>query len=184
MTILTERNTVDQKHSGRVNGLFSKDTMPMAWRGTSGLIADSIERSCLKHVHEVFDSITQPQVIECEANPSFAEMPSMETMTQYALDHLSRDYDKGFFLTIESASIDKHSHEREACGSIGEIKQLEEALAVAMDYTSDNPNTLIIMTADHSQGAEIVAYPPYTPFYPFVCSVRERWLVLRRPRAV
>ena len=104
-------------------------------------------------------SITQPDIIECEANPSFAEMPSMETMTRYALDHLSRDNDKGFFLTIESASIDKKSHERDACGSIGEIKQLEEALAVAMDYAAENPNTLVMVTADHSQAAQIIPDP-------------------------
>jgi alkaline phosphatase len=104
-------------------------------------------------------SITQPDIIECEANPSFAEMPSMETMTRYALDHLSRDNNKGFFLTIESASIDKKSHERDACGSIGEIKQLEEALAVAMDYAAENPSTLVMVTADHSQAAQIIPDP-------------------------
>ena len=159
VTILTERNTMDQQHSGRVIGLFSEDTMPVAWRGANGRIAESIERSWLNHIHEMIGSITQPEVIECEANPSFEEMPSMKTMTRYALDHLSRDNDKGFFLTIESASIDKKSHERDACGAIGEIKQLEEALAVAMEYESDNPNTLIIVTADHSQAAQIVPDP-------------------------
>ena len=159
VTILTERNTMDHQNSGRVIGLFSEDTMPVAWRGANGRIAESIERSWLNHIHEMIGSITQPEVIECEANPSFEEMPSMKTMTRYALDHLSRDNDKGFFLTIESASIDKKSHERDACGAIGEIKQLEEALAVAMEYESDNPNTLIMVTADHSQAAQIVPDP-------------------------
>ena len=159
VTILTERNALDQQYSGRVIGLFSEDTMPVAWRGTNGRIAESIERSWLNHIHEMIGSITQPEVIECEANPSFAEMPTMKAMTRYALDHLSRDNDKGFFLTIESASIDKKSHERDACGSIGEIKQLEETLAVAMDYAGENPNTLIMVTADHSQAAQIVPDP-------------------------
>jgi len=159
VTILTERSELNQQLSGRVIGLFSEDTMPVAWRGTNGRIAESIERSWLNHLHEMIGSITQPEIIECEANPSFAEMPSMETMTRYALDHLSRDNDKGFFLTIESASIDKKSHERDACGSIGEIKQLEEALAAAMEYASNNPNTLIMVTADHSQAAQIVPDP-------------------------
>ena len=158
-TILSERDALKQQHSGRVIGLFSEDTMPVAWRGTDGRIAEAIERSWLNYIYQMIGSITQPDIIECEANPSFAEMPSMETMTRYALDHLSRDNDKGFFLTIESASIDKKSHERDACGSIGEIKQLEEALAVAMEYAAENPNTLVMVTADHSQAAQIIPDP-------------------------
>lgn len=158
--------------------------MPVAWRGTNGRIAESIERSWLNHIHEMIGSITQPEVIECEANPSFAEMPTMKAMTRYALDHLSRDNDKGFFLTIESASIDKKSHERDACGSIGEIKQLEEALAVAMDYASENPNTLIMVTADHSQAAQIVPDPTLYTSLPIPVFSPGKWRVLRPPRAV
>ena len=174
VTILTERDALEQQHAGRVIGLFSEDTMPVAWRGTNGRIAESIERSWLNHLHEMIGSVTQPEIIECEANPSFAEMPSMEMMTRYALDHLSRDNDKGFFLTIESASIDKKSHERDACGSIGEIKQLEEALAAAMEYASDNPNTPAMVTADHSQvPPRLCRTQPCTPLYPSLFSVRE-----------
>ncbi len=159
VTLLTDVDALEQQHAGRVIGLFADDTMPVAWRGTDGRIAESIERSWLNYIHQMIGSITQPDIIKCEPNPGFTGMPTMEMMTRYALDHLSRDNDKGFFLTIESASIDKRSHERDACGSIGEIKQLEEALAVAMDYAAENPKTLIMVTADHSQAAQIVPDP-------------------------
>ena len=159
VTLLTDADALEQQHAGRVIGLFADDTMPVAWRGTDGRIAESIERSWLNYIHQMIGSITQPDIIKCEPNPGFTGMPTMEMMTRYALDHLSRDNDKGFFLTIESASIDKRSHERDACGSIGEIKQLEEALAVAMDYAAENPKTLIMVTADHSQAAQIVPDP-------------------------
>ncbi|MGB1350749.1 MAG: alkaline phosphatase [Luminiphilus sp.] len=159
VTLLTDVDALEQQHAGRVIGLFADDTMPVAWRGTDGRIAESIERSWLNYIHQMIGSITQPDIIKCEPNPGFTGMPTMGMMTRYALDHLSRDNDKGFFLTIESASIDKRSHERDACGSIGEIKQLEEALAVAMDYAAENPKTLIMVTADHSQAAQIVPDP-------------------------
>ncbi len=159
VTLLTDVDALEQQHAGRVIGLFADDTMPVAWRGTDGRIAESIERSWLNYIHQMIGSIKQPDIIKCEPNPGFTGMPTMEMMTRYALDHLSRDNDKGFFLTIESASIDKRSHERDACGSIGEIKQLEEALAVAMDYAAENPKTLIMVTADHSQAAQIVPDP-------------------------
>lgn len=60
---------------------------------------------------------------------------------------------------VESASIDKQSHRRNPCGSIGEIAQLEEALDVALNYAEKHPETLVIVTADHAQAAQIVPEP-------------------------
>ena len=42
---------------------------------------------------------------------------------------------------IESASIDKQAHERKPCGSIGELEQLEEALASALAFAETHPHT-------------------------------------------
>ena len=60
---------------------------------------------------------------------------------------------------IESASIDKQSHARKACGSIGELAQLEEALQSALVFAEHHPNTLILVTADHSHTLTISGYP-------------------------
>ncbi len=57
---------------------------------------------------------------------------------------------------IESASIDKQSHVRRPCGHIGELAQLDEALRVSLDYAAEHPETLILVTADHSHAAQIV----------------------------
>jgi alkaline phosphatase len=77
-------------------------------------------------------------------------------MTEAALARLSRDNGRGFFLMVESASIDKQSHERKPCGSIGEVEQLDEALAGALAYAGSHPHTLVLVTADHSQAAQLV----------------------------
>lgn len=159
VTLLSQREQLAEPYSGRVIGLFSEDTMPVKWQGTDGRTAETIERSWLNRIHQMIGSVTQPEVVKCGANPDFAAMPSLEAMTRYAVDHLSRDNDKGFFLTIESASIDKRAHERDPCGSIGEIAQLEAALGVVMEYAEDHPETLIIVTADHAQAAQIVPDP-------------------------
>ena len=159
VTFLTQAEQLSSHHFGRVIGLFSEDTMPVKWQGTDGRTAETIERSWLNLVHQMIGSVTQPEVVKCVANPDFAVMPSLEAMTRYAVDHLSRDNDKGFFLTIESASIDKRAHDRDPCGSIGEVAQLEDALGVVMEYAEAHPETLIIVTADHSQAAQIVPDP-------------------------
>ena len=158
-TVLTRKDELDERFTGRVIGLFAEDTMPVKWQGSNGRSAEDIERSWLNLAHEMIGSITQPDTIACVDNPSFAAMPPLETMTRFAIDHLSRDNEKGFFLTIESASIDKQSHVRDPCGSIGEIEQLELALSVVNEYAARNSDTLIIVTADHAQAAQIVPDP-------------------------
>ena len=158
-TVLTRKDQLGDRYAGRVVGLFAEDTMPVKWQGSNGRSAEDIERSWLNLAHEMIGSITQPDTIACVDNPSFEAMPPLESMTRFAIDHLSRDNEKGFFLTIESASIDKQSHVRDPCGSIGEIEQLEQALSVVNDYAARNPDTLVIVTADHAQAAQIVPDP-------------------------
>ncbi|MBE9537467.1 MAG: alkaline phosphatase, partial [Proteobacteria bacterium] len=62
----------------------------------------------------------------------------------------------GFFLMVESASIDKQSHLRRPCGHIGEVLQLDEAVESALAFSKNNQNTLILVVADHGQAAQLV----------------------------
>ena len=158
-TVLTSAAQLNGNYTGRVIGLFSEDTMPVQWQGSDGRSAEDIERSWLNLAHEMVGSITPPETIACVDNPAFEEMPSLDEMTRFAINHLNQENEKGFFLTIESASIDKKSHVRDPCGSIGEIAQLEQALAAALEHAAGNPETLIIVTADHAQAAQIVPDP-------------------------
>ena len=90
-------------------------------------------------MHPYLGDVTLPEPMHCEPNPAFANVPSLKQMTDAALRHLAHDNDRGFFLMIESASIDKQSHERKPCGSIGEVEQLEEALASALAFAEATP---------------------------------------------
>ena len=159
VTVLTSATELDSAYDGRVIGLFSDDTMPVKWQGSDGRSAEDIERSWLNLAYEMMGSITAPETIACVDNPAFAAMPTLDAMTRFAINHLNQESEKGFFLTIESASIDKKSHVRDPCGSIGEIAQLEQALAAALEYAESHPDTLIMVTADHAQAAQIVPDP-------------------------
>jgi len=159
----------------KIIGVFTDSTMPTRWQGTDGRIAEKVETSLLNKVYVMLGSATLPEPMSCEANPEYADTPSLQSMTAAAIKHLdSRKGDKGFFLMVESASIDKQSHKRNPCGSIGELEQLNEALKIALDYAAKTPNTLILVTADHGQAAQIipdeslfvkVGIPAYTPGY-------------------
>jgi len=74
-------------------------------------------------------------------------------MARAALEHLDGG---SFVLMIESASIDKQSHVRRPCGQIGELKQLDDTLKLVLEYAAAHPETLVLVTADHSQAAQLV----------------------------
>jgi alkaline phosphatase len=82
--------------------------------------------------------------------------PSLAAMTDKAIELLDDDRD-GFFLQVESASIDKRDHAADLCGQIGETLQLDQALKVALAYQRKHPDTLVIQTADHAQTSQLVA---------------------------
>jgi alkaline phosphatase len=150
----------------RLLGVFDEETLPVRWRGTDGRTAEAAETSWLNQISDYLGEAKEPMPIACEANPDYGNTPSVAAMTEAALRHLSKDNAQGFFLMVESASIDKQSHKRDPCGSIGEIAQLEEALALATTFSEAHPDTLIIVTADHAQAAQILPEPSLYDKYP------------------
>jgi alkaline phosphatase len=91
----------------------------------------------------------------CKENNRPANEPSLPAMTSKALDLLEEDED-GFVLQVEGASIDKRDHAADACGQIGELLAFDDAVGVALEFQRDNPDTLVIVTADHAHTSQIV----------------------------
>ena len=170
--LVSNATELDGSGAGKLLGLFSPSTMPVMWRGQDDQAAEKPDPSFLNRIHSMLGSVTYPEPMDCESNPEYIDIPSISLMTQTALDRLTEEDERNFFLMVESASIDKQSHQRKACGSIGELKQLDESLAVAMKFAESHPDTLILVTADHGQAAQLVPertlysgipVPVYTP---------------------
>ena len=146
-------------------GLFADENLEVQWRGSDGRIAEATKTSWLHHVSDYLGKIHEPAPMYCEPNPAFGDTPSLATMTGTALSLLSHNNGQGFFLMVESASIDKQSHKRNPCGSIGEIAQLEAALTAALEFAARNEDTVVLVTADHAQAAQILPEPsPYSGY--------------------
>jgi alkaline phosphatase len=99
---------------------------------------------------------------QCAPEPTFALVPSLKAMTDKAIQLLSTSRPgrtNGFFLQIESASIDKRDHAADACGQIGETAQMNEAVASALAFAKREGNTLVLVTADHAHTSQIVDDP-------------------------
>lgn len=86
--------------------------------------------------------------------------PTLAEMTDKAISLL--DNDKGFFLQVESALVDKQEHASDICGAIGDVLELDSALKVAQAYQAKHPDTLIIVTGDHAHSTQIVGNGPST----------------------
>jgi alkaline phosphatase len=131
---------------GKVLGLFAPSTMPVQWRGAGGAQAQRVQR-------DESGRVALPEPFACEPDPAFGATPTLVDMTRAALRHLDG---RSFVLMVESASIDKQSHARRPCGQIGELKQLDDAVRVVLEYARAHPETLVLVTADHSQAAQLV----------------------------
>jgi len=88
---------------------------------------------------------------------NFPDQPGMADMTLAALEVLSQDED-GFFLFVESASIDKQLHPMDFERSIANMIEFDIAIQATMDYLEENgmmEDTLLVFTADHGHSFDV-----------------------------
>ena len=78
---------------------------------------------------------------------------SLKQITEAAIDVLTRDNKKGFFLMLEGGRIDWAGHDNDGAAVIKEVIDMDEAVQVALDFYRKHPKeTLIVITADHETG--------------------------------
>ena len=83
--------------------------------------------------------------------------PSLAQMTKLAVNILSRNSD-GYFLLVEGGRIDHGHHDNNAYRALTDGIAFADAVEVADKMTNQN-DTLIIVTADHSHTFNFSGYP-------------------------
>ncbi|PIR25948.1 MAG: hypothetical protein COX62_08780 [Deltaproteobacteria bacterium CG_4_10_14_0_2_um_filter_43_8] len=86
-----------------------------------------------------------------------AALPSLTEMTEVALKHLSQN-ENGFFIMIEGGEIDFAGHRNDAATQLKETLDFDKAIAVAMKFADEHPDTLLLVTADHETGGFSMSY--------------------------
>ena len=81
----------------------------------------------------------------------FPDQPMLDEMASKAINVLAKN-PAGFVLMVEGASIDKQAHNMDSDRWIEEVIEFDRAVQVAKDYATANPDTLVIVTADHETG--------------------------------
>ncbi|MBT2695526.1 alkaline phosphatase [Bacillus sp. ISL-55] len=79
------------------------------------------------------------------------ETPSLEEMTQSAIDRLSKDKD-GFFLMVEGSQVDWAGHDNDIVAAMSEMEDFEKAYKAAIEFAKKDKHTIVVATADHSTG--------------------------------
>lgn len=126
-------------------GLLADGNMPVSWTGP-----DAVRQGYLQPAAECTDNLERGSGV-----------PKLVDMTKKSIDLLSgsdsdSDKNKGCFLQVESASIDKFDHAADPGGQIGETVVVDEAVQAALEFAKKDGNTLVIATADHAHTSQIV----------------------------
>ncbi|BDD84616.1 alkaline phosphatase [Tsukamurella pulmonis] len=127
-----------------VLGVFADGNLPRVWDKATATLQGGKEPA-----------------VTCSPNPGFGATPKLASMTKKAIDLLKGD--KGFFLQVESGSVDKANHDADPCGQIGETVQLSEAVSTALEFAKQDKDTLVIVTGDHAHSSQIIEAGTVTP---------------------
>ncbi len=78
---------------------------------------------------------------------------TLSQITESAINFLSKDAKKGFFLMVEGGKIDWACHSNDAATVFNEVVDFNEAVKIAYEFYKKHPKeTLIVVTADHETG--------------------------------
>lgn len=99
----------------------------------------------------LFSDSHLPYEIDRLNSDDIGKVPSLAEMSKAALQTLHRAGD-GFILQIEGARVDHAAHVNDISGLIYDQIAFDDAIAVALEYYEQNPDTLIIVTTDHGTG--------------------------------
>ncbi len=86
----------------------------------------------------------------------FPNQPMLDEMADKAIKVLANNNPNGFVLMVEGASIDKQAHLMDSDRWIEETIEFDRAVKVAQDFAKLNPDTLVIVTADHECGGAAI----------------------------
>jgi alkaline phosphatase len=116
---------------------------------------DSIDPLSTGHLLGLFNSSHMQFEVDRSEDPGGE--PSLAQMTRKAVEMLRRN-SNGFFLLVEGGRIDHGHHLGNAYRALYDGIAFADAVGVADEMTNDD-DTLIIVTADHSHVFTIAGYP-------------------------
>ena len=85
--------------------------------------------------------------------------PSSSEMLNFAINRSEKFNEngcKGFIIMLEGSQVDWAGHANDLYYLKREMQDFDEAVELALDYATQNPDTLVIATADHETGGLLI----------------------------
>jgi len=76
---------------------------------------------------------------------------------------------------VEGGQVDWVEHGNDVASVLHEMLEFDRAIGAAMAFAEQNPDTLLIVTADHDTGGLAIAYSSYNPPAPIKLPTGETW---------
>ena len=91
-------------------------------------------------------------IINCDYDTyTKSGVANLEKEIRNTLNKLAQN-DKGFFMMYEEAYIDKHNHNHDMENAFKALNRFNQAIGTVMEFAFYNPETFVIITADHETG--------------------------------
>ena len=138
------KNGFDLIWGGKTDSINEENTAANGWT----YIDNRDEMNALEAGSRSFAQFSFDDLKNCTSNYN---TPSISEMTTKAIELLSAN-EKGFFLMVEGACIDKFSHDNVMDGALMCTEEFDKAVAAALAFAEADGETLVVVTADHGTG--------------------------------
>lgn len=101
------------------------------------------------------DGVLDREFLKTGTVPQFPDQPDLTELFTTALDSLSQN-PEGFFLFVEAGLVDKYSHPLDWERAVYDTIMFDKVVALAQAYCDKNPDTLLIVTGDHTHSVSVI----------------------------
>ena len=101
-------------------------------------------------------------------------VPRLSQLTEKSLEILKKN-PRGFFLMVEGGQVDWVAHGNDVASVLHEMLEFDQAIGLVMAFAEKNPDTLVIVTADHDTRGLAIGYSNYNPPAPVKLPSGETW---------
>lgn len=154
---ISDQDLQDDRYSGIFKKVpYRKDLEPALQNGlfqkliTSGYPLVFDKKGLKKAKNKKLIGLFGASAIQYSVNPA-EYAPNLKEMTEKAIEILSKN-EKGFFLMVEAGALDWMLHDNDQGAALAELLELDETLGYIKQWADDNPDTMVIVTADHDTG--------------------------------
>ncbi len=103
----------------------------------------------------ILDGVLDRKFLKKGTVSKFPDQPDMTDSMWAALSVLSQN-PEGFFLMLEAGLVDKYSHPLDWERAVYDTIMFDKVVALAQDFCDKNPDTLLIVTGDHTHSISVI----------------------------